>query len=71
MELRDKIREIAEKRGTTFSKIEKRCGIGNGSIAKWKDGRFPSAEILFRVSLFLETPMDEIMRATYEKGNLE
>ena len=70
MELRDKIKEIAYERGTTFATIEKRCGIGNGSIAKWKDGRFPSAEILFRVAMFLDTPMDEIMSETCGRGNL-
>lgn len=70
MELRDKIKEIAYERGTTFATIEKRCGIGNGSIAKWKNGRCPSAEILFRVAMFLDTPMDEIMTATYGKGSI-
>ena len=40
-------------------------------IAKWKDGKFPSAEILFRVALFLGVSMDEIMWATYGKGVTE
>ena len=71
MELRDKIRELATVRGTTFAAIERRTGIANGSIAKWKDGKFPSAEILFRVALFLGVSMDEIMLATYGKGVTE
>ena len=61
MELRDKIKELAEARGTTFHKIEDRCGLGNGSIRNWVGGKYPSADRLFRVALFLETSMDEIM----------
>ena len=70
MELRDKIKELADARGTTFHKIEDRCGLGNGSIRNWTNGKYPSADRLFRFSIFLETPMDEIMLATYGKGNL-
>lgn len=70
MELRDKIKEIADARGTNFHKIEDRCGLGNGSIKGWVGGRFPSADRLFRVAMFLETSMDEIMAATYGKGNV-
>ena len=70
MDLRDKIRELADERGTTFTKIEQRCGLGNGSIRLWCDGRYPSADRLYRVAMFLGTTVDAIMEETYKRGNL-
>lgn len=71
MNLREKIKELADARGTTFSKIERRCGLGNGSIRQWTDGRYPSSDRLYRVALFLDTTVDEIMAETYAKGDFD
>lgn len=33
----DRIRKLSKERGKTIKDLEKECGIGNGSIAKWDD----------------------------------
>lgn len=62
MDLKEKIRELADARGTTFHKIEDLCGLGNGSIRKWVGNKFPSADRLYRVANFLGTTTDDLVR---------
>lgn len=62
MELKELIKNLAYARGTTISKVESRCGLGNGSIRLWEKGRYPSADRLYRVAGFLGTSVDEIMK---------
>lgn len=62
MELNELIKDLAYARGTTISKVESRCGLGNGSIRLWNGGRFPSADRLYKVAGFLGTTVDEILK---------
>lgn len=32
------IKEICDKRGINISQLEKKAGLGNGTISGWKDG---------------------------------
>ena len=44
-----RITALCEKKGISISKLEKECGIGNGTIARW-DESVPRADNLKKVA---------------------
>lgn len=58
----DNIRKIAKKRGETISSVEKNCGLGNGTIGKWKDGRSPTVDNAKAVADYLDTTVDKLLQ---------
>lgn len=53
----DRIRGLCKKSGITLAELERRCGIGNGVIARWGKSS-PSYERLARVAKELETSVE-------------
>lgn len=46
----DKIETYCEHAGITVCKFEKLCGLGNGSVGKWrKKGSMPTLPTLFKI----------------------
>lgn len=56
----DKIREIAKKNGISIQELEKRAGLSNGTIGKWKKFR-PVAENLQKVAVVLGVKMEDLL----------
>ena len=42
--------------------FEKKCGLANGTVGKWKDGGNPSLETLHKIVLTTGIPIDEWMK---------
>lgn len=55
------IRETAEKRNIPISKVERDCGLSNGSIRKWNDAESPRLIAVWKVSKYLRIPMTKIV----------
>lgn len=55
--LYQKIVELCEKQGTNVSKLERECGLANGTIRRWKDSS-PSIENLIKVADKLDVSLD-------------
>lgn len=54
----DKIYEYCNNAGLTISKFEKLCGIGNGSVGKWRlHGSNPSMNSLSKIEKTTGIPM--------------
>lgn len=53
----DKIRTLAREKGTSIPKIEKACGLSNGSISKWNESS-PKVENLKKVADHLGVTLD-------------
>lgn len=58
---RDKIKEICKERGISIRELERRAGLGEGTVKKWKDFT-PRAESLVRIADVLGVTVDELLR---------
>ena len=46
----EKVENYCQAAGITVSRFEKICGLGNGSVGKWKKHRFsPSLTTIFKI----------------------
>lgn len=71
MTLRDRIRELANKRGMSLTTLEEALGFGNGTIVRW-DKSSPTAEKLSKVADYLGVSADYLLgRDTNEEVNDE
>ena len=56
------IKKLCIERGDlNISQLEKACGIGNGTIGKWRTSN-PSRDALEKVAAYLETTPEELLR---------
>ncbi len=56
----EKIESLCKRRGITIAKLEKECGIGNGTIARW-DKSFPRTDNLKKVADFLGVSIEFLL----------
>ena len=54
-----KIIEYCNKNDLSISAFEKKCGIANGIVGKWKDGGNPSLETLQKIVSATGIPIEE------------
>lgn len=54
-----KIIGYCKKNNISIAAFEKKCGIGNGTIGKWKDGGNPSLETLQKIVSITGIPIEE------------
>lgn len=52
-----RIRELCKQKGITIAELERRCGIGNGIIARWEKSK-PSYDRLLKVAEELDSTVD-------------
>lgn len=69
MTLVERIKFEGKKMGLTLSTIEKKSGLGNGTIRRW-DERSPSCENLSNVAKLLCVSMDYLYTGNKEYNNL-
>lgn len=60
MTLRDRIRELANKKGMSLPALEAELGFGNGTIVKW-DKASPNSEKLVKVANFFHVSTDYLL----------
>lgn len=58
----NKIIKYCNENSLSVSAFEKKCGLANGTVGKWKDGGNPSLETLHKIVLATGIPMDEWMK---------
>ena len=59
----DKISILCKKRGISISKLEKECGLGNGTIRGWNTSS-PSIDNLKKVANFFDVTTDYFLEDT-------
>ncbi len=57
MTLYERIQLYAKNEKISISKIEKECGLGNGTIGKWKDS-IPKSDKLYDVAKYLNKTVE-------------
>lgn len=58
----NKIIKYCNENSLSVSAFEKKCGLANGTVGKWKDGGNPSLETLHKIVLTTCIPIDEWMK---------
>lgn len=58
----NKIIKYCNENSLSVSAFEKKCGLANGTVGKWKDGGNPSLETLHKIVLATCIPIDEWMK---------
>lgn len=61
-----RIKELCKDKGITVAELERKCGIGNGIIARWKTSK-PSYERLAKVASALETSVEYLQTGEAQK----
>ena len=62
-ELIQRLKDTATERGVTFNRIERECGLGNGTIKRWGE-QSPRLDRLVVVAQFLEVSLDYLVFGT-------
>ena len=60
MTLKDRIRELANKKGMSLPALEAELGFGNGTIVKW-DKASPNSEKLTKVADYFHVSVDYLL----------
>ena len=55
----NKIMKYCNENSLSVSAFEKKCGIANGTVGKWKDGGNPSLETLHKIVSATGVPISE------------
>ena len=58
----NKIIKYCNENSLSVSAFEKKCGLANGTVGKWKDGGNTSLETLHKIVLATCIPIDEWMK---------
>lgn len=58
-----KVMDYCKKEGLSISSFEKMCGIGNGTVSKWKDDASkPSVATLEKIAKETKIPITEWLK---------
>lgn len=59
----EKVVEYCEKEGLSLSAFEKKCGIGNGTVARWKDNASkPSLATIEKIAKNTKVPISKWLK---------
>ncbi len=59
----EKVIEYCEKKKISISAFEKKCGIGNGTVGKWKDDASkPSLATIEKIAKNTNVPISEWLK---------
>lgn len=64
-ELIQRLKSTATERGVTFNRIERECGLGNGTIKRWGE-QSPRLDKLVMVARFLGVSLDYLVFGTLQ-----
>ena len=68
-ELIQRIEEAAKGKGLTFNRIERDCGLGNGTIKRWST-QSPRLDKLVLVADYIGVSLDYIVHGTLRTDSL-
>lgn len=58
----EKVQLLCKERGMSIRLLEKACGIGNGTIGKWRiHGKSPRVSTLQKVAKYFNVPFDSLL----------
>ena len=57
----EKVKAIAEDKGLTIAALEKKAGVANGTIGKWRNSNGPTVATLEKLAKALGVDMKELL----------
>ena len=63
MELKDRVKQLADRKKISLPQLEQELGFGNGTIVKW-DKSIPKADKLKKVADYFNVSMNYLMGDT-------
>ena len=70
MSIKNRIKELSERRGMSLAELERKLNFGNGTIAKW-DRRSPSSDKLTEVANYLNVSTDYLLCRPEAEKNID
>ena len=68
----NKVVEYCEKNKLSITEFESRCGLGNGTVGKWKDGKFtPGLKSLEKIAKYTGISIDVWIKSYGRGGKRE
>lgn len=67
MSIVDRIQLLVKERDSTLKKLERDCGIGNGTVRRWED-QSPRLDKLIKVADFLHVSLDYLVYGGSKKA---
>lgn len=61
MKLYEKVKALAETKGITIAALEKKAGIANGTIGKWRDDRDVKVSTLTEIAKVLDVSIADLV----------
>lgn len=65
------IKALCEEKGLTVQELERKCGLGNGSVKRWIDGSSPTLKALIPISEVFDVSIDYLAGVTNQKEKFE
>lgn len=56
--LYDRIKMLCERNHVTLQQLEDACGLGNGTVSKWKTKSTPSIDKVVKIATFFNVSVD-------------
>nr|DAS81885.1 MAG TPA: repressor protein [Caudoviricetes sp.] len=56
----EKVKRICKERKISIFQLERNCGIGNGTIGRWRNSK-PNTETIKKVADYLRLSVDELL----------
>ncbi|HWP52205.1 MAG TPA: helix-turn-helix transcriptional regulator, partial [Clostridia bacterium] len=60
MSIVERLEAVIKKRGSNFKRVERECGLGNGTIKRWET-QSPRLDKLVKVSEYLQVSLDALV----------
>lgn len=64
--LYDIVKRLCLQKGVSVGRVEKECGLSNGSISKWNENE-PGIRKVQKVANYLEVSIEEFLEQTDEE----
>lgn len=64
--LLENVSALCKERNITFAELERKTGLGNGTVRRWKDMN-PRVDLLKKVADYFGVTLDELMKADEEE----
>ena len=58
----DNVKRLCEKKNISIWKLERECGIANGTIGKWKNQNVPSVATVKKISDYFKVSIATILK---------
>lgn len=65
------IKDLCKEKDITVQELEKRCGLGNGSVNRWVSGSSPTIKMLTTISEYFNVSIDYLAGLTEQKDKFD